>query len=263
MQIKYLINSLIDIRQVNKLYSRRGLYSYITISIAVISISSLMINMMESYAINCNGDGIWNCHAILDSSDPAWVVTYGSKYTLKVPDMNVDGCTSSNYRFILATTWVVFDNGDWLELGVANGWIRNGCYNESVYRAFGLNGVYDEIRLAGTSVGSTHTFEVSDVDKNKIWHFYYDNNSLAYISVPHDNAIGFDAGAETNNDYSSLPKTHIWNGKSYQSNGWIKWIPDKFYEEDPLWVIDCTYGTYADHIHVGSSGYGENCNGSH
>jgi hypothetical protein len=245
----------------------------ITISIlSLLSFTVLPLN--QAYAThNCTSGGSVNCHAILVASEPAYVVTYGVKYTLKVQDM-YSSCSQSQKYFVLVTTWVAFNNGDWIEWGVKSGWIwddyptSGGCYEEWSYIAERISGIYKEYRVinADADVGSTYVYEISDLDKDKVWKYYRNGVYFAQTTVPYSYALGFDAGSESNNasDSISLPKTHIYNGQSYQGNNqWNPWIPDRFFEESPLWVVDCTSGVYADHIHVGSNSYTKDCKGVH
>lgn len=159
---------------------------------------------------------------------------------------------------------MAFPNGDYIEMGTMVG--RNPVQkidvtNESVYYATTLSGApYNEVTGSTVSVGSTQTYEISDVNKDRTYLFKRNGGQIGSVTVISTNAVEIEVGTETTVD-SGLPKTHMYNISWLKSNGvWEYWGLADWIGEDPsnspLWILNCSPNY--QHIHVGSGATG-NC----
>jgi len=184
---------------------------------------------------------------------------YGNAFTTKVRDMSMT--TACNYIAAISQ-WVVFPNGDWLE----NGYTIGGFEDEPIqcigdgnseysYHAYSITGFdYTDNRDSAVSVNSIHTYEVSDLNKDKTW-FWKDNGvNQEAIFVSYASSLGQRTGGETSHHSPTIPNTHLTDIKYANSAGtWVYWGAGTAQVESPFWVkLNCS-PSYR-HIHAGTTG---------
>lgn len=183
--------------------------------------------------------------------------------------MNAPCSHPNSPLFVLVTQWVALPNGDYLEWGTVSGALYDNfptstnwsCVNERSYRAGQVFGAYFEINVAATSIGSSYTYELNDVNNDKTWIFYRGTTNYGQRTTGSSTSNGQEVGAEVNNTNPTLPNTHIHNIQLYsnQNERWERWLEGSFVEHSPLWVKNCAAFPYGDHLHVGDTSIPKQC----
>lgn len=168
----------------------------------------------------------------------------GVKAKVTVPDMTTSGsCSPNGNGFSLVATWVLFPNGEWIEIGVASGNIDGTCYDseEHHYMAYQQNGNYYEYKLSGSISPSDNVYyEISDTDKNMKWHAYQSGSKRAGLIM--DSTYGdVIVGVESMDDDTSVPKTDVKYIQVHDGAGWSYWTyNDAEYDTNGGFITQCT-----------------------
>lgn len=203
-------------------------------------------DLQEAIATHCDG----SCYGREGSS----VTTIGNKFTTKVTDMSMtNNCT----YHATATQWVKLPDSNWVETGFTIGqFLNDTCagndeYSYHVYKIPGFS--YQDNRDADVNVGDTRTYEVSDLDGDKIWDFIDDGTTVESVYTTYSQGIGQYVGAETTHHSPTIPNTHFGDIQYADTNGsWNYWSAATPQENSPLWFKDCSPS--ARHVHAGTSG---------
>jgi len=232
--------------------------SIILSALLVLSVGSVLVPLAD--ASHCNYVlPNQHCYAIERKTQ----VTYGNQFTTIISNLSVD-CTTSNPNFATIEQWSSLPNGDWVEIGFADGYsvATNNCStSEYTFTASRISGNYAETKHGSPSLGSTHVYEFSDTDKNKTWKAWDNTSNVKTITTPYANSIGADVGSElTQNKVNAVPKTHLYNILWYVGTSWANWnSADSGYPtaHAPYWILNCTPNY--QHIHIGTSSFTQSC----
>jgi hypothetical protein len=231
--------------------------------IALISILPIMMltvgfSTQEADAAKCYTPD--HCYALHRYND---ATVNGLKYNTIVSDMvPITPCST----VMVAAGWVALPNGDWLEAGFTSGSLAGNCYStKQGYYAYQDSFGYSEYNAGTLTVGSTHTFEISDANTDKYWNIKRNTSNLAQVLMAYSYGTVADRGIEGNRNNPStswIPTTHFWNGQKYQNGAWsnISGGQGWFYQ-------DTSYGYYigncdTTHFHARTGGT-LTCSGSH
>ena len=125
-----------------------------------------------------------HCFAISSGGTSTPTQGKGVQYDIRVPDLVVPASECLVNSVAVATSWVRFDNNDWIELGVTAGAFNNGniCIDdrEIAYWGYGLAANFiDEFEIGTVPVGSIQHFELSNLDGDINWEIYWQDGTLA------------------------------------------------------------------------------------
>lgn len=173
-----------------------------TILLFVITVSVIQT---EAYALTCAPYGN-HCYATEGKID---TTTYGSKFTATVP--NISGTTSNTFGTV--ETWIVFPDGDWIEIGILQGYLDGSGVknNEWMFTANELMGVWQSSFPIDIYSGTAYTFEYEDDDGNYVWDTKLNGDSKEQRIITWSRGLGASVGAEIAHDNVVIPKTKLYN----------------------------------------------------
>ncbi|MHB8546701.1 MAG: hypothetical protein ACYDAJ_08040 [Nitrosotalea sp.] len=221
----------------------------IAVILTLIGFTVIIVEPSNAYASeNCNsGWGRCRGDEYYDNS-----ALTGNKFSLTVSDLQTSACPN-NY-FAATQHWVLFPNGDFIEMGVAQGKINGVCYSsENRYLAYQQGTSYTESKLGSASIGGTQTFEISDTSGNTHWDLYNNGVNYGYLLMQTSTGSSVQVGEEATDPSTTIPSTHEGSIQKRISS-WADWNSETGEHTTwPLsnWIKQCT-PTY-NHIHVGIS----------
>jgi len=197
-----------------------------------------------------------NASAVIYGRETSSTSNYGNMFTTKVTDMSM---TNSCSYVSNITQWIALPNGDWLENGFTIGAFVSGdpCAGNSEYsyHAYNLSGIgYADNRDSALTVGNVRTYELSDLNKDKIWYFKDNGNTEEAVAIAYTSGIGQRTGGESSHSSPTIPNTHMTDIKWADSSGtWNYWSSGTPQVNSPFWAkLDCS-PSYR-HIHAGTTG---------
>lgn len=240
-------------------YNKKAIWISMQLGV-ILLLPIITIGFQNADASHCSTGSGNHCYSIERKTQ----TNYGNKMTVKVTNLSITGSCPATPNFATITNWVSLPNGDWLEIGYADGYTAydGNCYNEYTYTAHRIGGNYQETKHSSVSVAATYVFEFSDTNKDGTWEARRDSTFLKSISIPYSNGLGADVGSElTQNNANAVPNTHITNIAMYPSTSWSYWTSaDSGYpsaHNPPYWFSNCVPNY--KHVHIGTTGYTQNC----
>lgn len=159
-------------------------------------------------------------------------------------NMNIN---AGNYvesgKGIANALWIVFDNGDWLEIGWQKGdMVPCNDTTASWYYYYKKGAVRTGSCLGNTS-GSTDTFQISDANEDYTWQVKMNGLTKLNINMG-DNVGDASSGGESTDDDNSLDNGKVANQQYYDptSNTWEYWDSSAFTSNDDP-PYDAFWGT--------------------
>ncbi len=221
---------------------------YVPISVMSIIATVLSTSIVPVFAVNTCP--ITHCHS---EGDYLTSTRNGLQGDSAVSDPSFANSDPTKY-FIAAPFWMVYDNGDWVEIGWLKGTSSGVCTSTSSpsfyryqYISFSGNGAC----LGSASVGTTHTFKLEDTNKDKTWNFWKDGVNLwsafaAYTyATPKTGIESMDSNIGTTGylqgHFNNL-KFYIGTTPYFWDNMWLVRSPDN--SNNPYYPGSC-----ADHIY--------------
>lgn len=134
-------------------------YQFMVITIAMFGMSFGYVSIPNAEAAQCSSP---HCYA----TGYDGVTLSGTRFTTVITDLvPVSSCVDTP----TVTHWTYFANGDTLEDGFTSGLLAGSCYTtEKSYYATDLTVFgYTEYNAGSVTISNTHTFEISDTDKNQ------------------------------------------------------------------------------------------------
>ena len=185
----------------------------------------------------------------------------GNRYTVTVPDLNIQSPDVCVEDVLLVTQWVRFEhfainprtmisvhNNYWMEIGVTEGshdidtldlTTRTQSSNNpptciskpSIYYGINDNIGYREFVLSNPiTVGEEITFSVEDLDNDGTWQIKSTKSQFPHAQISQSTFKQFftqnDIGIETTipgDRYSSVPPTHFKNIQIHRDGNWENW----------------------------------------
>lgn len=191
-------------------------------------------NIPEADAAVCFESTGNHCYAIGVLSDVGG--TYGN--------MNINaGNFVESGKGIANALWIVFDNGDWLEIGWQKGDMSPCNDTTASYYYFYKKGAVKTGSCLGNTSGSTDTFQISDANEDNTWQLKM--NGLTKLSIGMGTNTGqAQAGGESTDDDNSLNNGKIQSQQYYDpsSNTWDDWASPAFTSNDDP-PYDAYWGT--------------------
>lgn len=214
---------------------------------AIIGVLFAANAVVEADAATCSGGKcyttIWN----------KYHDNYGIKADYEIDDLDETANCSSSYNMVVTPTWMKFDNGEWVEIGLGEGRMNGFCYtSETIYTYDSQNSDWD---IHGTAtVGNTKEFKITRTSTDT-WKLYYGGSLKEIITVTGEDIGRGSLGAEMTDDTARIDDQQRDEIQRQSSAGgsWSNWTTSNSMngsEDQPPYKDICT--SYSD-IYIGDN----------